>query len=80
MLFWCSGVLLVLEAARVIEARLRLVAQGKCTPDEFMLMVAEKLDAMADAQAIVTSGGHPKLVLDNYRKIVAANAARLSRS
>ena len=80
MLFWYSGVLLGLEAAKVIEARLLLMARGKCTTDELMLMFDEKLNAIVDASAIVVGGGHPKLVIDNYRKIVAANATRLSNS
>ena len=80
MLFWYSGVLLGLEAAKVIETRLLLMARGKCTSDELLLMFDEKLNAIVDAGAIVVGGGHPKLVIDNYRKIVAANAARLSNS
>jgi hypothetical protein len=77
MLFWCSGMLLALDALAVIEKRMQLLAHGKCTWDELTLMFAEKLDAMADAKAIIAGGGHPSLVIDNYRKIVAANAVRL---
>jgi hypothetical protein len=42
------------------------------------LLVTEKLDAMEQAKAIVIRGGDPSLIIDNYRKIVAANVARLS--
>ena len=31
-----------------------------------------------EAKAIITRGGHPSLVVDNYQKIVTANVARLS--
>jgi len=77
MLFWYSAMLLALDAAAVIEKRIQLMTRGKCTWDEFSLMFAEKLDAIADAKAILASGGHPNLVIDNYRKIVAANVVRL---
>jgi hypothetical protein len=77
MLFWYSGMLLALDAVKVIERRMQLMAHGKCTWDELTLMFAEKLDAVADAKAILVGGGDPSLVIDNYRRIVAANAARL---
>jgi hypothetical protein len=69
---------LMVEAARVVEMRLRMIALGKGTPDEMFLMVTEKLDAMEEAKAIIIRGGDPSLVIDEYRKIVAANVARLS--
>ena len=76
MFFWYPGVALVLEAAKVIERRLEMIATGKCPADELLLMVSEKLDA--EATAILVRGGHPDPVIDSYRKIVAANAARLT--
>ncbi|GAC1333007.1 MAG: hypothetical protein NVSMB26_13480 [Beijerinckiaceae bacterium] len=67
-----------MDAARVIEIRLRMMALGKSSPDEMVLMVTEKLGAMEKATAILIRGGSPALVIDNYQKIVAANVARLS--
>jgi hypothetical protein len=78
MLFWLPAVAFMLEAARVIEMRLRMIAPGGSTPDEMLFMVTEKIDAIEEAKAIIIRGGHPSLVVDHYRKIVAANAARLS--
>jgi len=68
---------LMVEAARVIEMRLRMIALGRSTPGEMLLMVTEKIDAMEEAKAIIIRGGNPTLVVDHYRKIIAANAARL---
>jgi hypothetical protein len=69
---------LMIDAARVIEIRLGLMALGKSTPDELLRMVTEKLSAIEEANAIVMSGGSAALVIDNYQKIVRANVARLS--
>jgi hypothetical protein len=71
-------VTLLMDAARVIEIRLRMMALGKSTPDEMLLMVTEKINAMEEANAILIRGGSPSLIIDNYQKIVAANVARLS--
>jgi len=78
MLFWFPVMTLMVEAARVIEMRLQMIAIGKGTSDEMFLMVTEKLDAMAQAKTIIIRGGDPSLVIDHYRKVVAANVARLS--
>ena len=72
-------VTLMMDAARVIEIRLRLMVLGRSTPDEMLLMVTEKLSAMEEANAIMIRGGSPLLVIDNYQKIVGANVARLSQ-
>ena len=80
MFFWFSGAMLALEAAKVIESRLRMITWGECTTDELFLMVTEKLDALGEAHTIILRGGHPKLIVENYRRIVAANAARLDHS
>jgi hypothetical protein len=69
---------LMMDAARVIEIRLRMIALGKSTPNEMVLMVTEKINAMAEAKAIMIHGGSPSHVIDNYQKIVAANVARLA--
>jgi hypothetical protein len=73
-------VTLLMDAARVIEIRLRMVAVGKSTPNEIVLMVTEKMNAMEEASAIMMRGGSPSLVIENYQKIVSANVARLSGS
>jgi hypothetical protein len=78
MLFWQAAMMLALDAAIVMEKRLQMIASGRSTPSEMLLMVSEKLDAMEDAQRIIAGGGNPSHVVDNYRKIVAANVARLS--
>jgi hypothetical protein len=78
MLFWHSAMMLALDAAKVMEMRLRMIASGRGIPSEMLLMISEKLDAMEEARRILVRGGEPSLVIDNYRKIVAANVARLS--
>jgi hypothetical protein len=70
--------MLALDAAKVMEMRLRMIASGRGIPSEMLLMISEKLDAMEEARRILVRGGEPSLVIDNYRKIVAANVARLS--
>ena len=69
---------LMMEATRVIELRLRLIVLGRSTPDEIFLMVTEKIDALEQATSVIIRGGDPSLIIDNYRKTVAANVARLS--
>jgi hypothetical protein len=73
-----SFMTLMAEAAGVIEIRLRMMALGKATPDEMLLMVTEKIKALEHASRIMIRGGDLALVVDNYRKIVAANVVRLS--
>jgi ABC-type taurine transport system ATPase subunit len=80
MLLWYSAMMLALDAAKVVEMRLRMMALGQSTPAEMFLMVTEKLEAMEDAGTIIIRGGDPSRIIDNYRKIVAANVARLSGS
>ena len=70
----------MMEATRVIELRLRLMALGRNAPDEIFLMVTEKIDALEQAKLVISSGGNPSRIIDNYRKIVAANVARLSHT
>jgi hypothetical protein len=70
---------LLTEASRVIELRLRMMAQGKTSSEEMLLMVTEKIEAMGHAGQTVLQGGDPALVVDYYRKIVAANVERLTK-
>ena len=55
-----------------------MMALGRNAPDEIFLMVTEKIDAREHAKSVISRGGNPSLIIDNYRKIVAANVARLS--
>jgi hypothetical protein len=79
MIVWFEVMTLLIEAARVIDIRVRMMALGQSTPDEMLLMVTEKYNALEDAGAILARGGNPSLVVDNYRRIVSLNLARLSR-
>jgi hypothetical protein len=69
---------LMMDAARVIELRVRMMSLGQSTPTEMFLMVSEKMNALEEAQAIIARGGNTSLVIENYQKIVTANVARLS--
>jgi hypothetical protein len=73
-----SFMTLLAEASRVIDLRLRLLSEGQASPDEMLLMVTEKIEAMQHAGWILLRGGNAGLVIDNYRRIVAANVKRLS--
>ena len=64
MLSWFTVITLMVEAARVIEMRLRLIALGRGTADEMFLMVTEKVKALEEAGAIILRGGNPSLVID----------------
>lgn len=75
---WYSMLALTVDAIRVIDMRLRLIVVGKGTTDEMFLMVNEKVAALEEANAIIWRGGTFSQILDNYQKIVAANAARLA--
>jgi hypothetical protein len=78
MFSWYSALTLMIDAMQVIDMRIKLIATGKGTSEEMFLMVNEKIDAMADARSILIRGGNSAHVIDNYRKIVAANVVRLS--
>jgi len=78
MFFWYPVLTLVIDAMNVIDMRLKLIATGKGTSEEMFLMVNEEVDALADARNILIQGGDSRHLIDNYRKIVAANVVRLS--
>jgi len=78
MLLWHSAMMLALDAATVMDMRLRMLASGRGSLPEMVLMMSEKYDAWEDARRIVVRGGNPLHVIDNYRRIVTANVARLS--
>jgi hypothetical protein len=54
------------------------MAAGNATSGEIFLMVNEKIDALTEAHTILIQGGDSTEILADYRKIVAANALRLS--
>ncbi|WP_249133915.1 hypothetical protein [Bradyrhizobium japonicum] len=78
MFFWYPVLTLMIDAMQVIDMRLKLIASGKGSSEEMFLMVNEKVDALAEARNILVRGGNSQHVIDNYRKIVAANVVRLS--
>ena len=57
MLFWFPVMALMVEATRVIEMRLQMIALGKGPSDEIFLIVTEKFDAMAQAKKTIVRGG-----------------------
>ena len=69
--------MLAMEAQSVIWARMSQVAMGQGTPDETMLMVTEKVNAFAEAAAMIAAGGSAQQVVSGYRQKVQANAERL---
>jgi hypothetical protein len=80
MLMFFPMLTLMMDVARVVEIRLQMIALGKSTSEEMFLMVTEKVDALEQAKTIIIRGGDLSHIIDNYRKIVAANVTRLSRS
>ena len=48
MLLFFPLMTLLADAARVIEMRLRMMALGQSTPGEMVLMVSEKMNALAE--------------------------------
>ena len=78
MLVWYSMMTLMADALQVVDMRLRQMAAGKGTADEVFLMVAEKIDAAAEARTIFLRSGDCNQVVDHYRRIVSANFQRLS--
>jgi hypothetical protein len=68
------------EAQRVVALRLaKLAAGGPAADREAFRMVTEKIAASAEAAATLAMGGSPEAVLHHYRKLMRANARRLSR-
>lgn len=72
--------LLAIEAQAVIWARLMQIAHGKGSASETVLMVAEKVNAFAEAAVTVATGGTAHKVVRGYRRRVKANVRRLRRS
>jgi len=78
MLVWYSMMTLMADALQLVDMRLCQMATGKGTADEVFLMVAEKIDAGAEARTIFLRCGDCNQVVDHYRWIVSANFQRLS--
>lgn len=76
---WYPVMMLAVEANSLIDIRVRKIASGGVNASaETQLMISEKLDALAEASLILMRGGSTAHVIDNYRKLVAANATRLA--
>ena len=76
-----SLMMLAAEANGVIALRMmKLMRGGKSARSEAELMVREKLDAALEATASLMAGASGDKIVHRYRKRVAANAKRLSRS
>jgi hypothetical protein len=75
MLFYFHWVLSIPEASNNLLYA-RVLADGQ---DEKFLMVTEESEALAGSPAIFLCGGDPKGVLTQFRKVIAANAARLQQ-
>ena len=74
-----SSLMLAIESQRVIELRLvRLAWGGREGLAEAQSMIAEKVDAAAEAMGTLMFGGSPETVIARYREHVAANTKRLS--
>ena len=72
---------LALESNRVIALRMaKLAAGGKRARGEASRMVTEKISEAWGAGVTMMSGGSNAKVISQYRKRVAANRRRLSRS
>jgi hypothetical protein len=74
-----QAMMLALEANRVIGLRLMKIAHaGVDAGHEVVLMVQEKIEAAAEAQATLMGGGNAEAILVGHRRRVALNAERLS--
>ena len=73
--------MLAIEANGVIALRMMKLARGgRGARREAELMVSEKMRAACDATARLMAGASGDEIVDRYRKLVAANAKRLSRA
>jgi hypothetical protein len=73
-----EATMFALEATGVVGLRLMKIAHGGLDAGhEVILMVQEKVDAAAEAQAMLMGGGSVEAVLIGYRRRVALNARRL---
>jgi hypothetical protein len=81
MLPWMSAWMLAAETSRVIVLRtMKLAAGGPRARAEATRMVSEKISEGFGAGVTLAMGGSQAKVIRRYRKRVAANARRLSRT
>ena len=74
-------VLAQMEAQRVVGLRLLKLSQGgSAAAKEAEKMISEKVEASINAAATLAAGGSPSRVVGNYRRIMRANEARLSKT
>jgi len=76
-----SWMMLALEANQVVGLRmLKMMAGGTRARREAELMVREKVEEAIRAGASVMAGASGEAIIGRYRRRVAANAKRLSKS
>ena len=76
---WLNLAMLAFESQQVMALRMvRLASGGFGALDEVRLMVGEKLLAGQHAGEQLLAGASPNAVVSQYRRIVRANARRLS--
>jgi len=78
---WLPAWMLAMESNRVIALRMiKLAAGGAPARREAVRMTSEKVSEAFGAAVTLATGGSNARVIARYRKRVAANARRLSRS
>lgn len=78
---WYPAMMLAVEASNVIDMRIWKIARGgEEGATESSLMVDEKMQALFEAGSVLAGGGNPAQIIDMYRKLVAANAVRLTHA
>jgi hypothetical protein len=78
---WYAGAMLAVEASDVMRLRYEKLSQGnEAAGREAVLMVSEKIAAAFETAASLLAGATPAVIVQRYRKHVAANAKRLSAS
>ena len=78
---WVSAWMLAMESNRVMALRMmKLAAGGPAARVEAVRMTSEKVSEAFGAAVTLATGGSNAKVIKRYRKRVAANARRLSRS
>lgn len=73
-----SLISLMTDASQVVDLRIRMMAQGRASPEEMLLMITEKIEALQHAVYTLAAGGDATAIVDDYRKLVAANVKRLT--
>lgn len=75
-----ESALLMVESQLVVGLRMLRFSQGGAgVHREAQRMVAEKIDAFAEATVTMASGGSAHTICKAYRRRVRANAKRLAR-